>query len=277
MTDFELIAREVWDTSGRDDWHGTEIDAFDDVVMQHHTADEFIEPEPEEWYHSGEDPRPPHLGICRTFRAKKPTFGDKIAARRAWNNDHPNDKITKWNEIEHRKRGIPDDAQGRSAWVSVRIDPERRAQLKAKAQAVRAIHLAKLTRIKALERRAMRKMDAYHRRLGWRGIGYNLVQMSRRFYAGRAIVRDGALIKAYRGAHTGAENWNSRSLGVSWNGNFVGRRLPRIMRKATVAFLQYVRCRTYAAHRDVMGTACPGRPDRELQSIADEAGAKRLR
>jgi hypothetical protein len=66
------------------------------------------------------------LGIARQFRAVRPSWADTVAARRAWNNAHPDDPITKWSEIQHRRRGGRPDARGRFAWVSVRVGPAHR-------------------------------------------------------------------------------------------------------------------------------------------------------
>lgn len=100
----------------------------------------------------------------------------------------------------------------------------------------------------------------YHRRLGWRDIGYHFV-----------IEKDGLLvpgrIQCERGAHCVAGGMNGLALGVALIGNFEERKpypeqlatlhelLRRLMREYRIPVAKVL------GHREVNGaaTACPGR------------------
>lgn len=100
----------------------------------------------------------------------------------------------------------------------------------------------------------------YHRRLGWRDIGYHFV-----------IEKDGLLVpgrvQSERGAHCVADGMNGKALGVALIGNFEQRPphpeqlvalqelLPRLMREHRIPVSRVL------GHREVKGAAtlCPGR------------------
>lgn len=117
----------------------------------------------------------------------------------------------------------------------------------------------------------------YHRRLGWRDIGYHFV-----------IEKDGLLapgrVQSERGAHCVAGGMNGKALGVALIGNFERRHpypeqlaalrelLPRLMREHRIPVAKVL------GHREVNGAAtlCPGRHldlgalRRDLTGGADE-------
>ena len=100
----------------------------------------------------------------------------------------------------------------------------------------------------------------YHRRLGWRDIGYHFV-----------IERDGALVpgrvQCERGAHCVAGGMNTNALGLALIGNFEIRRphpeqvtaLASLLRRLMVE--HRIPATGILGHGEVNGakTACPGR------------------
>ena len=89
---------------------------------------------------------------------------------------------------------------------------------------------------------------------GWRGIGYN-------FY----VRRDGTIYHGREenaaGGHT--KGYNSRSVGVCFEGNFENETMSEAQIKAGQALVKYLKYQYPRArvvrHRDLNATACPGK------------------
>lgn len=97
-------------------------------------------------------------------------------------------------------------------------------------------------------------VNAYHKRRGWKGIGYN-------FY----VRRDGSVWEGRGldkvGAHTAG--FNENSIGICAEGNFEKEKMSEAQKKALTELLAFVWGKFPNAkvirHRAVAATACPGR------------------
>jgi len=110
------------------------------------------------------------------------------------------------------------------------------------------------------EEKDARQVREYHRRLGWRDIGYHYV-----------IERDGRVVPgrppSMRGAHCLAGGMNHKALGVAVIGNLEARpprpeQLAALQELAARLMAEYrIPVAQVLGHREVPGaaTACPGR------------------
>jgi hypothetical protein len=96
-------------------------------------------------------------------------------------------------------------------------------------------------------------IHAYHRSLGWAGIAYHfLVRKDGAVYAGRPI--------GMQGGHT--LNWNDRSIGVCFEGNFDVEYMIDAQLKAGQELIEQIRDKypgiIVRQHKDFNTTACAG-------------------
>lgn len=97
-------------------------------------------------------------------------------------------------------------------------------------------------------------IHAYHKSLGWCGIGYNFyVRKDGKVYEGRPI--------DCIGAHT--VNYNNKSVGICFEGNFEIEQMGAAQLEAGKKLVKYVRSFYPSAvlkkHKDLDATACPGK------------------
>lgn len=218
----------------------------------HHTVTNYIEPEADPPAVEG-PPRPPHLGILWTGK-RPPGWAGKAAIMRRHRRPHAANGgrfhgqevpgVTRWAQMELRR-------QGDGGYVMVQIDPVRQRQLAAAHKADRAMALAGVLRVAALERAAMRQMEAYHRALGWAAIGYRRVLFpSGRLYEGRG--------DRY-GAHCPGAN-HLPSLAMA--GDFAKRAVPSDMRDGVLSEARDLGSPRIIGHRQhPYPTGCPGVSD----------------
>lgn len=224
----------------------------------HHTVTNFIEPEADPEPVEGPR-RPPHLGILWTGR-KPPSWAGKAKILRRYREPHiahggrfhgeevPG--VTRWTQMELRRRGD-------GGYVMVQVDPVRERQMREAAKAARATNLAGVIRVKALEERAMRQMEEYHRSLGWSAIGYRRVGFpSGRVYEGRGD---------RHGAHCpGANHLPSFAMA----GDYAKRSVPRKLRDRVLEAARELGARKIVGHRQhPYPTGCPGVADAWLTQL----------
>lgn len=100
---------------------------------------------------------------------------------------------------------------------------------------------------------SVQAVHAYHRSLGWAGIGYHFyVRKDGSVYRGRP--------EAWLGAHTSGHN---SKLGICAEGNFETEQMPDAQKNAIVWLLEYLygkygKLEVYG-HRELDATACPGK------------------
>lgn len=123
-------------------------------------------------------------------------------------------------------------------------------------------------------RSIVRGIQSYHvKSRGWCDIGYNfLVDKYGQIFEGRR----GGMDRTVRGAHAGTYTVNTYSMGVSMMGNFDTANVGTAMRSSLVRLIGWrlgtfyrgavgtwsaegKRYNVIFGHRDVLGTACPGR------------------
>lgn len=237
----ERIPRSVWGGSplppANSPWGTTSTETY-----LHHTVTAFIEPE--ETPASNEGPgRPPHLGILWTGKREPNWVGKRAILRR--------NGLTKWNQIEVRRRG------GGQGYVVVKVDPVRQRQLAARRKAQAATSLAAAVPIAALERAAMRQIEAFHRSLGWTAVGYREVGFpSGRLYEGRG---------ERQGAHCPGAN-HLPSLAMA--GDYSRRTPPPKLRALVLERARLLRARRIVGHRQHPNpTSCPGVSDAWLADL----------
>ena len=97
-------------------------------------------------------------------------------------------------------------------------------------------------------------IHAYHKSLGWCGIGYNFyVRKNGSIYAGRPI--------DCIGAHT--VGYNNKSVGICCEGNFEQEQMSEIQKNALLQIVKYCKEKYPLAkikrHKDCDATACPGK------------------
>ena len=94
----------------------------------------------------------------------------------------------------------------------------------------------------------------WHLQRGWSGIGYHfLVRKDGQIYRGRP---EGVV-----GAH--AANYNSKSIGVCFEGDFTTQTMPKAQLEAGKELVAYLKDKykitNVKGHRDLMATSCPGK------------------
>lgn len=97
-------------------------------------------------------------------------------------------------------------------------------------------------------------IHAEHLKNGWAGIGYNLyIRKNGEVYQGRPLDKVGS--------H--CPNYNSRSVGICFEGNFDKEKMGDVQYNAGVQAIKYVKSiyknTKTIGHREVYATACPGK------------------
>jgi len=94
----------------------------------------------------------------------------------------------------------------------------------------------------------------YHQSKGWVGIGYNYwIDFDGNIYEGRGL---------NVGAHV--EGWNSRTIGIGYQGDFTKQKMTDAQLKAGIELNQYLMTKfgltskDIVGHRDLAATSCPG-------------------
>lgn len=114
-------------------------------------------------------------------------------------------------------------------------------------------------------------IHSWHLSRGWSGIGYNyFVRKDGQIYRGRP--------EDVVGAH--ATNYNSKSLGICFEGDFTVESMPKAQLEAGKELVAYLKDKykitKVKGHRDLMATSCPGKnfPFDEIanakQSVVEE-------
>jgi hypothetical protein len=251
----ELIPRSAWGGHNI----GPEVLNFRGKPCRlHHTVTAYIDPEPVDESKVDYE-RPAHLGILWTGKFN-PGWTTKAKVLRRNRNPHEANGgkfdgttvpgVRRWSQMEVRRRGD-------GGYVIVQIDPERVAQIKAAKKAASRMRTAGALRVIALEKSAMRAMDAYHKRVfSSKGLGYcEVVFPSGRVYEGRG---------ARWGAHTLGHN---DDFGISMAGDYRNRQPTPRQREALLNRIRARGARPIIPHRRTFGTSCPGVSDSYIAQL----------